>query len=157
MRSLLVATFSLFIFSCKSKSGEDVSASTNAATDTANFTSIHWADSIQSLGELNFGETAQIKFHFTNTGNKPLFVIAAEPGCGCTVADYPKQPVAVGEEGVIIAAFDTKKGHPGEFKKGITVTTNTRPNGNSMLFFQGTIKSKEGEEEKIPQPVAPNE
>lgn len=144
MRPFFIAAFALLIVSCKNNnSGNDNSAAIKAATDTVNFTTVQWIDSVQDLGALSFGETRQIKFHFKNTGNKPLFVISAVPGCGCTVADYPKEPIAPGKEGELVASFDTNKGHPGTFDKRITVTTNTKPNGNSMLGFTGTIKEKE--------------
>jgi hypothetical protein len=148
MRFLLIAAFALLIVSCKNEGGKNNSAAVKAATDTANFTTVQWMDSVQDIGALDFGKTVQIKYHFKNTGSKPLFVISAMPGCGCTVADYPQEPIAPGKEGEVVASFDTNKGHPGTFNKAITVVTNTRPNGNTMLTFSGSIKEKPEEEKK---------
>jgi hypothetical protein len=60
-----------------------------------------------------------------------------QPGCGCTVADYPKEPIAPGQEGEIRAEFDTK-GREGVQKKNITVFANTREN-TYTLYFDVTI------------------
>jgi len=59
------------------------------------------------LAYLDFGEQAEITFRFKNTGNKPLFVISAAPGCGCTVCRLSKNPLH--REGEIKTGFDSKK------------------------------------------------
>lgn len=143
MRRLLIISFPLFIFSCQNNKGGSGSNATRAATDSANFTTVQWIDTIKHIGRLKMGEKAQISFRFKNTGDKPLYIINAQPGCGCTVANYPKEAIAQGKEGVLVAAFDTNESHVGGFKKGITVTTNTKPDGITYLFFQGEIISKD--------------
>ena len=151
MKFILIALTSLTFLSCENMSSKEAKAPQVAASDSANFTSVQWNDSLQNIGILDNGDVAQIKFHFKNTGEKPLLIVSAEPGCGCTVADYPKEPIAKGETGEIVAAFDTKKGNVGQFKKRITVKTNTNQ-GTSVLFFEGEIRSKDGKGE-IPEPV----
>lgn len=74
-----------------------------------------------------------------NTGSKPLYVIAAQPGCGCTVADYPKEPILPGKEGIIKAGYNVHKDGQGDFRKNIRVTTNTVDNTDNYIFFYGTI------------------
>lgn len=37
------------------------------------------------------------KFKFTNTGNGPLVIHQAIASCGCTVPQYPKEPIKAGE------------------------------------------------------------
>ena len=99
---------------------------TKAANDTANYTSIKWIDSIKNIGFVTAGTKTEIEFRFKNTGTKPLFSIAARPGCGCTVADYPKGAIAPNAQGVITADYDAQKGAMGEFRKNISVTANTK-------------------------------
>lgn len=128
----------------------------SAANDTSNYTSIQWLDSIQDIGVLTLGQNAEINFRFKNTGNKPLFIVSANPGCGCTVADYPKEAIAPGSEAVIKAGFDTKNQHIGGFYKSISVVTNTTGNVNHNLIFQGEIITGEQDapaQEKKPKPV----
>lgn len=128
-------------WSCKNATGSKITSkrSAEAGTDTATYTSVEWIDSLKDVGNIRFGETVNINFKFKNTGTYPLFVIAAQPGCGCTVTDFPKGAIGPGDEGTISAAFDTNKGHEGVFRKNINVTTNTKGNTSQILYFTGTI------------------
>jgi hypothetical protein len=134
-------TVMMVAWSCKNATGSKIAtrSSTEAGTDTASYTSIEWIDSLKDVGNIRSGETVNINFKFKNTGTYPLFVIAAQPGCGCTVTDFPKEAIAPGDEGTISAAFDTNKGHEGVFRKNINVTTNTKGNTSQILYFTGTI------------------
>jgi hypothetical protein len=112
------------------------------ATETAKYTQIQWIDSVKQLGTLTKGDKAEIRFQFTNTGNKPLYIISAQQGCGCTIADYPREAIAPGANGTIIAGFDTEHQMEGDFKKSILVTTNTIGKQSYDLIFTGEIKAK---------------
>ena len=109
------------------------------ALDTANFTSIKWVDSLKDIGNVPAGKTAEISFRVLNTGRKPLLVITVQPGCGCTVADYPKEAILPGREGIIKAGYNVHKDGHGDFKKNIRVTTNTTNKTDNYIFFYGTI------------------
>jgi hypothetical protein len=149
---IVIASVILALASCGQPDVKKTST-TNSANDTANYTTIQWIDSVKDVGTLNFGERAEIKFRFRNSGDKPLLVISAQPGCGCTVADYPKEAIAPGQEGVITAGFDSKKGSPGEFRKNIVVTTNTKGSTSTVLYFNGVIKKEGAETRELPTPV----
>lgn len=113
-----------------------------AMTDTANYTSIQWLDSTtQDLGKINEGQMLEISWRFKNTGNKPLVIANVSPGCGCTVADKPEEPIAPGGEGVIKAKFDSK-GHPGQQNKNINVRANTKDNYIQLLFRVDVAKQQ---------------
>src|SRR6476469_9717250 len=72
--------------------------------DSATFTTIRWLDSTtQDLGKVVAGAKVEVVWRFKNTGNKPLVIESARPGCGCTVADKPEAPIAPGGEGRITA------------------------------------------------------
>lgn len=122
--------------------GEDAKIA-KAANDTANYTSIQWIDSLKNIGSVNAGTKTEIKFRFKNTGTKPLFIITARPGCGCTVADYPKEAIAPNAGGEITAEYASQKGTQGQFRKNISVTANTKGTTYHNIFFYGEIK-KEG-------------
>lgn len=113
---------------------------TRAANDTANYTSMHWIDSVKNIGFVTAGTKTQIKFRFRNTGKKSLFIISARPGCGCTIADYPKEAIAPNGEGVITADYNVNKGTQGQFRKSISVVANTKGSANHNIFFYGEIK-----------------
>ncbi|WP_455169463.1 DUF1573 domain-containing protein [Aegicerativicinus sediminis] len=61
-------------------------------------------------------------FTFTNTGNAPIVISKVKTSCGCTVADYPKEPVMPGATGEIAVKYDTKR--IGNFTKTLTVFSN---------------------------------
>src|SRR4051812_19203295 len=113
------------------------------ASDTTNYTTIKWIDSVKNIGLVEAGAKTEIKFRFKNTGSKPLFIIAARPGCGCTIADYPKEAIAPGAEGVITANYNVNKGSQGEFRKNISVSANTKGTTNHNIFFYGKIKNSD--------------
>lgn len=107
------------------------------AADSANYTKIEWLDSSKSLGTITQGQVLKISYRFKNTGEKPLIIQRVQPGCGCTVADYPKEPIAPGKEGLIQAEFDSK-GKEGVQHKNIMVYANT-PELMHTLWFDVTI------------------
>jgi hypothetical protein len=118
------------------KKGSQVSVN-----DTTKFTNIKWIDSLKDIGFVEPGKKTEINFKFKNTGTRPLFIISAEPGCGCTVADYPKGAILPGAEGVITAAYNVTSGTTGAFRKNIHVTTNTIGSTSHYVYFYGAIKT----------------
>jgi hypothetical protein len=126
------------LFACKNKDQKHQNAVLNAARDSANYTTITWLDSVVDFGIIKNGEKISIKFRCRNSGDKPLIIISARPGCGCTVADYTKGPILPGSEGLVTASFDSKR-FSGEVHKYIEVSTNTKNGTEHTLSFTGTI------------------
>ena len=153
MRQLLVVAILTLAVSCLNKTDKEKSADLTASSvplaptpstavvDESKLTSIQWLDSSKSMGTVTEGGTLKINYRFKNSGSKPLVIEKVQPGCGCTVADYPKQPIAPGEEGEITAEFDTK-GREGVQKKNITVFANTRENTYTLYFDVTVNKAK---------------
>lgn len=84
------------------------------------------------------------KFEFTNVGDSDLVLTNVRPGCGCTAANYTKEPVAPGQKGYIEATYNPYN-RPGAFNKNIRVTTNepqfrseNKP-GPHMIFIKGEV------------------
>lgn len=63
-------------------------------------------------------------FKFTNTGDGMLVIHQAVASCGCTVPQYPKEPIKPGDSGEITVTYDGTGKFPGHFKKSITIRTN---------------------------------
>ncbi len=91
-------------------------------------------------------------FLFTNTGNGPLQITHAKGSCGCTVPEYPKEPIMPGEQAKINVRYDTKR--IGKFVKSVTLTTNTT-SGKEKLTIKGEVLKKEAEPNGLPV-EAPN-
>ncbi len=140
-RMIITAVISSIVwFSCTGVDNAN-DASAKILADTAKYTTIHWLDSIVDFGSVNKGEQVKIVYRFQNTGTQPLIVAEVRPGCGCTaVLDFTKGAIAPGAEGVVTGSFDSNKGQPGDVRKTIFVTTNTRDKIKHTLIFTGKIK-----------------
>jgi hypothetical protein len=130
------------IYSC---SGTDQKAKTAGTGNPADSTTIQWLDPLeQDLGKAKEGQVMEISWRFKNTGDKPLVFSAVNPGCGCTLADKPEEPVAPGKEGVIKAKFDTK-GQSFSQHKSVYVMANNRnksSEGQDVLSFKVEVEKQ---------------
>lgn len=98
--------------------------------------SIEWNETTMDFGKIPFNKPIIVVFKFRNPGMIPLLISNVKPSCGCTVADYPKQPIPSGGEGSISVTFDAKSS--GYFSKTITVHSNTAA-GITNLFIKGEV------------------
>ncbi|HEY9178501.1 MAG TPA: DUF1573 domain-containing protein [Flavipsychrobacter sp.] len=96
-------------------------------------------DTVHHFGNLEEGVKASYSFEFVNNGKTPLIVSAAKGSCGCTVAEYPRDPVHPGASGIIQVLFDTY-GKPGHQEKSIALTTNSK-RGVHMLYIKAEVKA----------------
>lgn len=80
---------------------------------------------------------------FTNEGNSPLTITKAEGSCGCTVADYPKEPIRPGKSAQIKVTYRLDR--IGTIDKTVTITTN-EPDGKdangAVIYKQHKIHVK---------------
>ena len=81
---------------------------------------------LHDFGQLIDGEKVSYSFKFTNSGNAPLIITNAKGSCGCTVPNWPKDPISPGETGTIDVTFNSS-GRIGRQNKAITLTANTNP------------------------------
>jgi hypothetical protein len=107
----------------------------NNAHDTVSqkLASIEYDVMEHDFGKVREGETVSYSFEFTNTGDNDLFVKEVRPSCGCTAADYSKEPIASGKKGFVKVSFDTS-GRPGMQEKTVTVICNTDPPSKIISF-----------------------
>jgi len=140
MKHLLffILTGSFIAISCNTaeKGSQDVAS---VMQDSTKYTTIEWLDTAIDFGSKKMGEIVNITFRCKNTGDKPLYLFNVHPSCGCTLADYTKEPIAPGQQGRIDAQFDTKKSHPGEVHKSVFVSANNSNNAPSNLKFSGIV------------------
>ena len=103
--------------------------------DAAEF---EWKSQSIDLGKIVLGSAHPATFEFVNTGSVPLVIASATASCGCTVADFSREPVAPGEKGRVEAVFSAKVN--GTFQKTIVLTANT-PGGLTTLRITGEVVS----------------
>ncbi|MDG2331731.1 MAG: DUF1573 domain-containing protein, partial [Flavobacteriales bacterium] len=79
-------------------------------------------------GKIKAQSENKYAFEFVNTGTEPLLIENAKGSCGCTVPNWPKDPIMPGEKGAIDVVFRPKtRDSEGEDKKTVTVFSNTNP------------------------------
>lgn len=76
------------------------------------------------FGKITQGNPVTHNFIFTNVGTEPIIITEVRPSCGCSVAEFTKNPVKPGETGTISVKFDAAA--KGPFTKHLTVRSNTK-------------------------------
>lgn len=102
---------------------------------------------VVDYGEVEHGSDPLRTVSFTNTGNAPLVISNAKGSCGCTVPNWPREPIAPGETSKIEIRYDTKR--TGAINKTVRLTTNDAT-GQYTLRVTGKVKAKV-QEEGLPQ------
>jgi len=92
-------------------------------------------------GEIEQHGNGRCEFKFTNEGKEPLILSNVRSSCGCTVPEWPKKPIAPGEEGTIEVTFNSA-GKQGLQNKTITLVANTLPN-RYVLAIKGEVLAPE--------------
>jgi len=75
------------------------------------------------FGAIPQGGDGTFEFVFKNTGEQPLLLNNVRSSCGCTVPEWPKEPIGKGEKASIKVSYNTRI--TGSFTKSIAVYTNT--------------------------------
>ena len=104
-------------------------------------TSLVFEEDTHDFGEIMEGEKVVHIYKFKNTGKEPLVISNAKGSCGCTVPEWPREPIPVGGSGEIRVQFDSKgKGKigGGPQAKKVTITANTDP-ANTFLNIKGIV------------------
>ncbi len=94
-------------------------------------------------------ESSRCEFVFTNTGKEPLIIEKAKGSCGCTVPEWPKEPIAPGETAVIKINYDEKR--VGPYTKSITITSNAKTSPKTVKV-KGKIIPNESSNSPILKP-----
>jgi Protein of unknown function (DUF1573) len=106
-------------------------------------TTIKFDEMSYDWGKLKEGEKMTHIFKFKNTGNNDLIISDARGSCGCTVPEWPKEPIKAGKGGEIKVIFDSAHKN-GPQSKTVTLTANTDPT-NVVLMIKGNVDPKEEE------------
>lgn len=118
-------------------SATNASSPQTNATTPQNSTTMVFDKDVHDFGSVKEGEKVTYKFKFKNTGDKPLTIFDAKGSCGCTVPEYPKEPIAPGKSGEIKVEFNSK-GKKGSETKYVTLTANTTP-GDTRLTIKANV------------------
>ena len=96
-----------------------------------------------SISEYDFGEIQEadgpaiFEFEFTNTGTAPIIISNVKASCGCTTPGWSKEPVMSGEKGFVKAQYNPRN-RPGNFRKSLTITSNSDP-VTTRVYIKGNV------------------
>lgn len=141
MKKLFILPLLAFTMSaCQQQNTSSDAAAENVNVDPATAPVFRFEKESYDFGEITEGEQVSYDFSFTNTGKSPLIISSASATCGCTVPEYPHEPVAPGEKGTIHVVFNST-GKSGMQNKVVTLTANTA-SGSQELHVVGNVKPK---------------
>lgn len=145
MKQLIFLLVSLVLVSCNSSSDEKTITTdlvnspltANSNAEKVLTPNIEMLETSYNFGEIQQGESVTHDFILKNTGEADLIISAAKGSCGCTVPEWPKTPIAKGEEAAIKVTFNSA-GKSGKQNKTVTLVTNAIPN-TKVLTINGNV------------------
>jgi hypothetical protein len=146
---LLAFTTSLVVAQSADKKAakmENAAEKSMEQTEPVNGPQMEFETKVMDYGEIAKGSDPLRKFVFTNVGMAPLIIKSAKGSCGCTVPDYPKEPIMPGSSATIDVRYDTNR--IGQFTKTVTLTTNMEEE-KIVLTIKGKVNNLP-EEESVP-------
>ena len=99
-------------------------------------------EELHDFGTIKDGDVVEHVFTFVNNGQAPLIISDAKGSCGCTVPEWPKEPIAVGATGELKVKFNSKN-KPGIQNKTVTITANTWPTTQRLRIKANVLKEGE--------------
>ena len=120
LTGIFLVVFTVMACNKSDKSDINVSVIENKAA-------IKFENDVLDFHTLNDGEKVTGSFKFKNTGSHDLVISDVSANCGCTVADYPRNAIKPGGEGIISVTYDSKGSRGIRVQKLITVLANTTP------------------------------
>lgn len=142
---ILAGVFAMTFVSCKDKAAEkvkeeNVEIAADRDAKNADYPVMTFTEVEHDFGTINEGDVVEHKFAFTNTGKAPLVIVSAKGSCGCTVPEWPKEPIAPGATGEMLVKFNSN-GKPNQQTKQVTITANTEA-GQEILKIKAMVTPK---------------
>ena len=110
---------------------------------------------VHDYGDVNQHGDGRCEFTFTNEGKEPLILSNVRSSCGCTVPEWPRQPILPGDSEVIKVKYDTKR--VGVINKTVHVYSNAtdspvtlRIKGKVIAENQSSMPEKKMDREASP-------
>ena len=104
--------------------------------DNPNAPVITFEKTTHDYGNVTKGGDGTCEFKFKNTGIEPLILSNVQSSCGCTVPEWPREPILRGKSASIKVKYDTNR--VGPINKTITVMSNGKV-ASIQLRIIGTI------------------
>ena len=105
---------------------------------------IWFEEYMHDYGQMEEGSDGTWSFVFKNLGEQAFVINRVRSTCGCTVPDWPREPIEPGASGEIIVKYNTET--TGTFLKSVIVYS-TAANSPVKLQIKGKVVAKEAVEE----------
>ena len=126
---IYISLIAIIAISCGTKDQNNTTIEASAI-ETDNPTSkepkFEFKETSWDFGQIVDGESVEHTFKFKNAGEGDLIISSCNASCGCTIPDWPKEPIAPGESSEIKVIFNSA-GKSGNVSKEITILANTVP------------------------------
>ncbi len=109
---------------------------TPQSTQNPNAPVITFEKTTHDYGTVTKGGDGQCEFKFKNTGIEPLILSNVSSSCGCTVPEWPREPILRGKSASIKVKYDTNR--LGPINKNVTVLSNATV-GSIRLQIIGNV------------------
>lgn len=94
-----------------------------------------------SFGTVREGQVVEHKYTFTNTGEQPYTITKATGSCGCTVPEWPRNPIPPGGVGTVRVRFNTLH-KAGQRTQVVTLIGNTDPQTIKLTLSGVVVKDE---------------
>ncbi len=99
---------------------------------------IRWLDpTTTDLYTIPYRETTSVEFRYLNAGNEPLLIDNIRTSCGCTAAEWSREPLPPDSTGVIRIEYDARE--RGYFRKQIKVYFHGQRRAE-RLYVEGEVE-----------------
>ncbi len=156
MKKYIIVALSVFVVACGNKPAEEQRENKDLLPTTIvdnprsavladsvaikDMPTMDFDDTMHDFGVMREGETVSYDFKFTNNGKTPLLVNSANGSCGCTVPEYPHEPLEPGKSAIMKVKFDAT-GKQGHQEKSVSISTNSNK-GVHALYIKADVKPK---------------
>lgn len=100
---------------------------------------------VHDFGKVVQGDKTEHEFRFTNTGKEPLIISDVRSSCGCTVPEWPRNPVLPGASAFVKVKYNSNI--VGTINKQVTIISNAA-NSPTVLRIAGSV-------DKMPSEILP--
>lgn len=124
------------------RTSDPVAAPAEQEATFAEYSAMTFEKTEYDFGRVKEGEIVDYTYKFKNTGNAMLIISKATATCGCTVPEWPKEPIKPGDSGVIRVKFDSKNTKNLQTKY-VNINANTKPEVTRLKLTGNVIPSED--------------
>jgi hypothetical protein len=110
--------------------------------DNPNAPVITFEKTTHDYGTVTKGGDGTCEFKFKNTGVEPLILSNVSSSCGCTVPEWPREPILRGKSSSIRVKYATER--VGPINKTITVMSNAKVPSVQLRIIGNVVEVSSG-------------